>query len=190
MKEVIRYNDKQKLDAVAFCQEVKQKHQNAILHIGTDSQMYGDVIYYATVISFRYQGKGVHSAYVLNKLDSNTFQTTQKKRRRRRKKGKRKFGAYLSKSSKLDKKGLYAEVRNRLFKETEFSIEMAAYLMENGIRPNFIDLDLNECEEFVSNGVLNISKGYCSGMGIIPLTKNSNSNTPLTATYVADKIIR
>ena len=75
----------------------------------------------------------------------------------------------------------------RLLKEAEYSIELADYLVANGIqKPTFIDLDLNPDPKYASNQVLRAAVGWVEGMGYkVRIKPNS-----LVASYVADLVCK
>jgi len=55
---------------------------------------------------------------------------------------------------------------NRLWREVEDSLEVAMYLLDNGIpRATYIDLDLNPDPKYNSNTVLRAALGYVESMG-------------------------
>ncbi len=74
---------------------------------------------------------------------------------------------------------------NRLWKETEFSVELAQYLLDNGIKKvDFIDLDFNVNPKYASYQVMKASVGYVESMGFTPRLKP----TSLAASQAADKL--
>lgn len=74
----------------------------------------------------------------------------------------------------------------RLWKEVEMSIEIAQHLTANGIKPSFVDLDLNPDPHYGSNNVLRAAFGYVESMGFTPRCKPD----AISASYVADKICK
>ena len=56
---------------------------------------------------------------------------------------------------------------DRLLKETEFSLECAEMLSENGLKPfiESIDLDFNSLEEHGSHTLISASMGWVTGLG-------------------------
>jgi predicted RNase H-related nuclease YkuK (DUF458 family) len=55
---------------------------------------------------------------------------------------------------------------NRLWREVEDSLEVAMYLLDNGLpRATYIDLDLNPDPKYNSNTVLRAALGYVESMG-------------------------
>jgi predicted RNase H-related nuclease YkuK (DUF458 family) len=74
---------------------------------------------------------------------------------------------------------------NRLWKEVEFSVELANSLVENGLpKAQFIDLDLNPDPKYKSNDVVRAAVGFVESMGYIARTKPYS----LCASYAADKV--
>jgi predicted RNase H-related nuclease YkuK (DUF458 family) len=72
----------------------------------------------------------------------------------------------------------------RLWKEVEFSVELAMYLRENGINIHNIDLDLNDDEAYASNKLVAAAKGYVQSLGIKPRIKPDL----LPAVHAADNL--
>lgn len=72
----------------------------------------------------------------------------------------------------------------KLLKEAQFSIELAQYLEEHGVRkPNFIDLDFNPDPKFKSNNILRAAMGWVEAMGYVARCKPD----AVSASYAADK---
>jgi len=74
----------------------------------------------------------------------------------------------------------------RLWNEVEYSLQTAVILSENGIDPNYIDLDLNPDPKYKSNQVLRAALGYIESMGYTPRCKPE----AMIASYVADAICK
>jgi predicted RNase H-related nuclease YkuK (DUF458 family) len=75
----------------------------------------------------------------------------------------------------------------RLWREVEYSLQTANYLVEHGIqKPNFIDIDLNPDPKYKSNQVLRAALGYVESMGYVPRCKPN----AVVASYVADAICK
>jgi predicted RNase H-related nuclease YkuK (DUF458 family) len=74
----------------------------------------------------------------------------------------------------------------RLWNEVEYSLQTAMILSENGIEPNYIDLDLNPDPKYKSNQVLRAALGYIESMGYTPRCKPE----AMVASYVADAICK
>jgi hypothetical protein len=74
----------------------------------------------------------------------------------------------------------------RLWNEVEYSLQTAIILSENGINPNYIDLDLNPDPKYKSNQVLRATLGYIESMGYTPRCKPE----AMVASYVADAICK
>jgi predicted RNase H-related nuclease YkuK (DUF458 family) len=74
----------------------------------------------------------------------------------------------------------------RLWNEVEYSLQTAIILSENGINPNYIDLDLNPDPKYKSNQVLRAALGYIESMGYTPRFKPE----AMVASYVADAICK
>lgn len=74
----------------------------------------------------------------------------------------------------------------RLWNEVEYSLQTATILSENGIKPNYIDLDLNPDPKYKSNQVLRAALGYVESMGYTPRCKPE----AMVASYVADAICK
>jgi len=74
----------------------------------------------------------------------------------------------------------------RLWNEVEYSLQTAVILSENGINPNYIDLDLNPDPKYKSNQVLRAALGYIESMGYTPRCKPE----AMVASYVADAICK
>lgn len=75
----------------------------------------------------------------------------------------------------------------RLFREVEFSVEIAETLRIAGVRkPKYIDVDLNPDPKFQSNTVLRAALGFVSSMGYIPRCKPD----AVMASRVADSICK
>ena len=79
---------------------------------------------------------------------------------------------------------LIKDRHDRLWKEVEFSVAAAMYLMENGIeKPDYIDVDLNPDPKYKSNSVLRAALGLIESMGIVPRYKTKSP----WAISIADK---
>lgn len=75
----------------------------------------------------------------------------------------------------------------RLFREAEFSVNIAEFLRESGIRrPKYIDLDINPDPKFGSNMVLGAALGFVSSMGYTPRCKPHG----VIASRVADSLCK
>jgi len=74
---------------------------------------------------------------------------------------------------------------NRLWKETELSVEAAIYLRENGIEINTIDLDYNIDPIHESNRLVKATVGYVESLGFKARVKPDL----LPAVYAADTIV-
>lgn len=75
----------------------------------------------------------------------------------------------------------------RLFREAEFSVDIAEFLRESGVRrPKYIDLDLNPDPKFGSNTVLRAALGFVSSMGYTPRCKPHG----VIASRVADSLCK
>jgi len=75
----------------------------------------------------------------------------------------------------------------RLWKEVEFSIEVAESLVEKGLpKAKYIDIDLNPDPRYKSNEVIRAAVGLVESMGYEVRTKPYS----LCASYAADKICK
>lgn len=75
----------------------------------------------------------------------------------------------------------------RLWKEVEYSIEIAEYLKEHKIqKPDFIDIDLNPDPKYQSNQLLRAALGYVEGMGYKARCKPYS----MVASHVADALCK
>lgn len=74
---------------------------------------------------------------------------------------------------------------NRLWKETELSVEAALYLRENGIEISTIDLDYNIDPVHNSNRLVKAAVGYVESLGFNARVKPDL----LPAVYAADGIV-
>lgn len=73
----------------------------------------------------------------------------------------------------------------RLWKEVEDSIELAKYLVANGImKPTYIDIDFNPDPKYDSNTLLRSALGYVESMGFRPRSKPD----AMAASHVADHL--
>jgi predicted RNase H-related nuclease YkuK (DUF458 family) len=64
---------------------------------------------------------------------------------------------------------------HRLWKEVEFSVQAAQYLIDSGFeKPTYIDLDLNPDPKFHSNSVLRAAVGLIQSMGLEPRHKGES----------------
>ena len=74
---------------------------------------------------------------------------------------------------------------SRLWKEVEYSVDMANQLVQSGLpKATFIDLDLNPDPQFKSNDVVRAAVGLVESMGYQARTKPYS----LCASYAADKV--
>jgi predicted RNase H-related nuclease YkuK (DUF458 family) len=79
---------------------------------------------------------------------------------------------------------LIKDRHERLWKEVEFSVAAAMYLIENGLeKPDYIDVDLNPDPKYKSNSVLRAALGLIESIGIIPRYKTKSP----WAISIADK---
>jgi len=79
---------------------------------------------------------------------------------------------------------LIKDRHDRLWKEVEFSVSAAMFLMENGIeKPDYIDVDLNPDPKYKSNSVLRAALGLIESIGIVPRYKTKSP----WAISIADK---
>lgn len=75
----------------------------------------------------------------------------------------------------------------RLWKEVEYSVELAEFLKESKVRkPEFIDVDFNADPKYASNTLLRSALGFIEGMGYTARAKPFS----LVASYVADIVCR
>lgn len=74
----------------------------------------------------------------------------------------------------------------KLWKEVEFSMEVAQYLNTFGIRANFVDIDLNPDPRYGSNTVLRAALGFVESFGFVPRCKPF----ALSASYAADRLCK
>jgi predicted RNase H-related nuclease YkuK (DUF458 family) len=75
----------------------------------------------------------------------------------------------------------------RLWKEVEYSVEIAEYLREQNIqKPAFIDIDLNPDPKYQSNQLLRAALGYVEGMGYKVRCKPYS----MVASHVADALCK
>lgn len=75
----------------------------------------------------------------------------------------------------------------RLWKEVEFSVELANSMVENGLsKAKWIDIDLNPDPRFKSNDVLRAAVGLVESMGYRARVKPYST----IASHVADKICK
>lgn len=74
---------------------------------------------------------------------------------------------------------------NRLWRETELSVEAALYLRENGVEINTIDLDYNTDPIHNSNRLVKAAVGYVESLGFKARVKPDL----LPAVYAADDIV-
>lgn len=75
---------------------------------------------------------------------------------------------------------------SKLWKEVEFSLEVARHLEENGIHATYIDIDLNPDPRYGSNNVLRTAMGLVESMGFTPRCKPDS----VAASYTADMLCR
>lgn len=79
---------------------------------------------------------------------------------------------------------LIKDRHERLWKEVEFSVAAAMYLIENGLeKPDYIDVDLNPDPRYKSNSILRAALGLIETMGIVPRYKTKSP----WAISIADK---
>lgn len=70
---------------------------------------------------------------------------------------------------------LIKDRHERLWKEVEFSVAAAMYLIENGLeKPDYIDVDLNPDPRYKSNSVLRAALGLIESIGIVPRYKTKS----------------
>lgn len=127
--------------------------------IGTDSQVYGKIIFYGTVIVILRERRGGFM-FIKNQQRPAWFPGAKKK----------------------------MSVKERLLIETQMSIETAfeisSTLEELGVEP-VVHADINTKPNFASNAALKETIGYAMGMGL----KVEAKPEAWGATYAADKVV-
>ena len=77
------------------------------------------------------------------------------------------------------------DIFTRLWKEVEFSMEVARYLESQGVqKAQYIDIDLNPDPKYKSNAFLRAALGFVESYGYTPRCKPD----AVSASYVADRI--
>lgn len=157
MKRVFKTLDEKIVNVVDHTLSILKKNPDTRIYIGTDSINIADKTVFATVIAYRYNHRGAH--LIFNKV----------------------------RVPRINQSRMESEnMRIRLEREVDLSLEIAMYLNERGIHVHYIDLDLNEDEHTGSHSVLQYGKGYCLGLGFTPNTKPNE--TP--SARAADQICR
>lgn len=72
----------------------------------------------------------------------------------------------------------------RLFRETEFSVDVANFLKASGVNVEAIELDYNQDKTWFSYKLLSSCEGWCKSLGYKTVTKPDN----MIAARAADKI--
>jgi uncharacterized protein len=67
--KVFKTTDGKIVNVTEHTLDILKKYPNVQIHIGTDSQNYGGITSYSTVIAFRYNRNGVHYIYNKFKVD-------------------------------------------------------------------------------------------------------------------------
>lgn len=152
MEKVFKKIDGTKVNLELYVRSMIQKNPLVRVHIGTDSQVFGNMCKYATVVAFRLPNttgtsmKGVH--YIVSKHQC------------------------VVASSDWE----------RLWKETELSMDVAMWLRDSipGITIE-VDFDFNEDEKYLSNKLLGASKGWAKASGFIVNTKSDHNRIAVFA---------
>lgn len=103
-----------------------------------------------------------------------------------------KGGVVLWRKEQSERKHVKTEVdrrqqrKLRLLAEAQKSIETATHLNENGIKVEYIDLDLNPLPQYKSNEVLDEARGWAQAMGYNVRIKPD----AISASYAADKVAK
>lgn len=174
------YGSRQWVDIVEYYKEMKAKHPNATVHIGTDSQYTNGYANYVTVLAFRFSKRGVVGLYKVTKEVVNASKDDIKlpKKRRKRKRNRRKNNA---------------AIKERLIRETVLTLELVYYLKhvvkDINITIDGIDLDYNNHSHHLSNQVLNQCRGMVTGFSNYVTYKNIGDKVQV-ATPFADKLCR
>lgn len=154
MEKLFKKVDGSKVNLESYVRKMIESNPLVRVHVGTDSQVYGNQCKYATVVAFRLPNttgtsmKGVH--YIVSKYQCQVP------------------------SSDWE----------RLWKETELSMEVAMWLNDNipGIIIE-IDFDFNENEKYLSNKLIGASRGWARASGFIVNTKSNHNRI---AAFAAD----
>jgi|APCry1669189883_1035261.scaffolds.fasta_scaffold67088_1 predicted RNase H-related nuclease YkuK (DUF458 family) len=79
------------------------------------------------------------------------------------------------------------EIGARLWKEVEFSVELAEHLLANGVKKaKYIDIDINPDKKYKSNILLTSAMGFVAWKGFEPRAKPY----AVSASRVADKLCK
>jgi predicted RNase H-related nuclease YkuK (DUF458 family) len=173
-KTMFRYDNKQEVDIISFCEELKASKEEFEVYIGTDSKFEQGEITYTTVIAFRFGNRGVRGIFRKFSEIHQDFEKYQKK--------------IVKKSHKRERnrKDLRYEIYSRLKKETELSLEVAEYVKAI-LTIKQIDLDYNSKEMWLSHMMVEECKVLCECRGF--KTSVKNTSMPQVATIFADKIL-
>lgn len=165
-----RLSDHKPVEAVSYLKAMLEETPDAEIYIGCDSQVHGKNITYATVIVLHYRGRGGHVLY-------NREVATLPKRKR------------VDKPTSHGKQHEHdvEAMSHRLWHEVELSLEVAEFLLENGVKKaKYIDIDVNPDRKWKSNIVLASAMGLVSWRGFEGRTKPE----AVAASRVADKLCK
>lgn len=121
---------------VDYVKEYVSTHQNIDVMVGTDSQTKGSKTYFSTVVALYDHGDGEHG-----------------------------HGAHCIFKRWSVPKYKKEQRFDRLLKETEESINIAKKLKDNGIKIEFVDIDINPDPKYKSNEAFDASKGWIEAEG-------------------------
>jgi len=132
------------VNSVRYSFKILKEYPGCKVYVGSDSQKVRGGVSFATVIAYRYGTRGCHFIY---RKDHIRFKQLFPKR----------------KGSKL--------IEWRLLKEVEDTMAAATWLLENNIKVDAVEFDLNEDHSHKSNAFVQHAKGWALGMGFKAITK-------------------
>lgn len=144
MDKYFKTEDGKIVDIIKYSTEVLSKYPNAKIHIGSDSQVFGPVIYFTSCIVFRYGTNGAHCIYKQIKKDRPP--------------------------RSMD---MNSQVQQRLLDEVYLTMELVSLITENtSLKIEAVEFDFNDEEMFISNKLINLATGWVKGLNLTPLTKS------------------
>lgn len=132
-----RLSDRREVNLESYLKEWISNNPGSRIYIGCDSQNHGSKTVYATVVVMHYATGGAHVIYEKQTLPR-------------------------IRTKKPDQ-----DLFIRLWKEVEFSIELASAFEEYGMeKPDYVDIDLNPDPVYRSNVLLREAVGLIESMGL------------------------
>lgn len=138
MDKYFRTESGKLVDILDYSIEQVSKNSSVKIHIGTDSQVYGPVIWYTICIVYRYGQRGAHFIY----------KRIKKPRPPRT----------------VDEE---TQIIQRLSEEVYMTMEVVQHLLENSsLKIEAVEFDFNNEKDYISNKITSMATGWAKGLGL------------------------